>query len=299
MTLDPERSSPMRRPVLSVLIPTYNYAEGLLRILNRLPVAGSPSWEIVVSDDSTTDDVASAIAPLLGHGGIAYSRNVPPLGASANWNALLDRATGDYCLLLHHDEYPATPDFLPALIRELGSDNPPDVLILDCLIADSRSGRTRRHVDGLLRLLVARRFPEYLFTRNVIGPTSAVVARRSLYPRFDGALRWLVDVDAYYRLLRAARAVSLSETAVASIVGRTDSITASLGRDLGELRDRERRYLATKYPALRLLAMTVGTSLGHRAARVLESAAWASYRAASRSLARLPGCQRSDRGERS
>jgi len=42
---------------------------------------------------------------------VIYQRNDPPLGAVANWNGLIELATGRYILLIHHDEYPSQPDF--------------------------------------------------------------------------------------------------------------------------------------------------------------------------------------------
>jgi hypothetical protein len=133
-----------------------------------------------------------------------------------------------------------------------------------------------------IRSLIARRTPDYLFRRNVVGPTSVVVARRSMYPRFDPELTWLIDVDAYYRLFTQARSIRFSGAAtVASVLNRTDSITASLRPDLKKRCRQELAYLARKHPDVRLLSLLSGEKAKARAFRTLETLSWAGFKASS------------------
>ena len=80
-------------PVLSILIPAYNYADGVRRIVQPLLSEGRTDIEIVVHDDSTDDRVEAAIAELAAfHSYLRYTRNVPAKGAVGNWNGLLQNA---------------------------------------------------------------------------------------------------------------------------------------------------------------------------------------------------------------
>jgi glycosyltransferase involved in cell wall biosynthesis len=218
-------------PLLSVLLPAYRYPEGVHRILSLLQPLPFADCELIVLDDSPDDEVEQEVVRWCSATGIqvAYQRNRPALGAAANWNALLDKARGQYCLLLHHDEFPLGDNFVVNLIQELRKEPDVDVIILDCVLIDPRNRRCRRHLPTWLRAFVVNRFPQYLFRRNVIGPTSAMVIRRMLYPRFDERLRWLIDVDVYVRLFRVTKRLRFCpQIRVGSILGRADSITAGL-----------------------------------------------------------------------
>ncbi len=109
-----------RVPILSILIPAFNYPEGVSRILGGLDGHSATGVEILVGDDSSASGVESVAALARGRfEGLSYHRNEPSLGACGNWNDLLARAKGDYCLLLHHDEFPVAASFITDLTAEL------------------------------------------------------------------------------------------------------------------------------------------------------------------------------------
>lgn len=272
----------MPGPLLSVLIPTYDYAEGLDRILRRLHGCPRDRLEVVVSDDSTTDAVqhvvhehASSIELL------RYVRNKPALGACANWNAMLDEARGEYLLLLHHDEYPASTAAVRTLMDELAGE-PADVLILKCLTVRESAARPLRLAHRWLREAVVRKAPSLLYRHNVIGAASNVVARAALYPRFDVRLTWLIDVEMYVSLLRAAARVRFADVEMVSVVRRAGSITTSLGGSLAEVRDRELSLLADEHPNDLVLGWLASEKLTARTARAIEASGWALFRGIDR-----------------
>ena len=118
--------------------------------------------------------------------------------------------------------------------------------MLDCILATSETGRNRRHLPNWLRALVTNSFPRYLFRRNVIGPLSGLVVRRVLYPRFDERLRWLIDVDAYVRLLNLSKPLKpCPQVHICSMIDCSDSITSRLGSAISRLDHEERAYLRT------------------------------------------------------
>lgn len=118
-------------------------------------------------------------------------------------------------------------------------------------------------------------FPQYLFKRNVVGSPSCLIARRALYPRFDERLRWLVDVDVYYRLrIATGHWCVCDELKMGSTIGRKDSITASIKGELKTLDAQERIYLSHKHPQVRFwLTLRVNWILNF-----LEGGAWLSMR---------------------
>jgi len=231
---------------LSILLPAYKYRKGVRRIFSLLQPIPFADCELIVLDDSPDDEVEDEVARWHSETGmqVVYHHNRPALGAASNWNSLLDKARGKYCLLLHHDEFPLSDHFVPDLLQELRKTPDVDVIMLDCLLLNFQNGRCRRHLPTWLRAFVLHRFPQYLFRRNVIGPTSSLVIRRTLYPRFDVRLRWLIDVDVYVRLLKAAKVLKqCPKIQVGSILGRSDSITTGLGASIPQIACEERTYL--------------------------------------------------------
>lgn len=275
-------------PLLSILLPAYRYREGVHRILSLLQPLPVADCELIVLDDSPDDEVEQEVVRWCSATGmqVAYQRNRPALGAAANWNALLGKARGKYCLLLHHDEFPLGGRFVMNLIQELRKDTDVDVIMLDCVLIDPQSGQFRRHLPTWLRAFVVNRFPQYLFRRNVIGPTSALVVRRSLYPRFDERLRWLVDVDVYVRLLKIAKRLRLCpQIQVGSILGRADSLTTSLGSSIRQIEREEQAYLQGIYRTTSLwLGPVRNKTLLRRILRICEAACWYLMRVLTRIL---------------
>lgn len=272
-------------PALSIVIPAFEYADGVRRILRNLSEDCPSSVEILIFDDSFSDGILNVVREWEGAcQEIVYRRNCPSLGASGNWNALLESARGEYCLLMHHDEFPLGTDFVQRALDALRKDPGADVLMMDCVLVGSDGKVARRHVPNVIRSWVVRHAPAYLFRRNVIGPTSALIVRRSLYPKFDDKLRWLIDVDAYFRLRRStARWRICKHLQIGSLLGRGDSITASMGAGISEIQRQEQVYLVQKHPGA---GMWLRADV-NRWAHASEAALWALMRVSTRLYGRI------------
>lgn len=273
---------------LSVLIPAYRYPAGVSRIL-----AGLYPWanraEVLISDDSPDDSVAAAVEDFRQRHAVGNTlrlvHNRPALGAVPNWNALLDAARGTHCWLLHHDEFPIGANFTARLLARLDRADAPDVLLLDCLLTDPNSGRNRRHLPLATRVAVLRHAPGYLLRRNAVGPVSSMVMRRTQTPRFDPALKWLVDVDFYLRLMRqpGLRLAPAHGLAIGSILGRAASITNQLGSETLRLEREERAHLQKRGGAdSAWLVHDQAQNAVSRLVLPLEQAAWGVLRVSQR-----------------
>ena len=233
-------------PILSVLIPAYAYKQGVLRILDALPL-GSPEIEVIVHDDSPNVEIEAAMSEERFRQ-VTYRHNVPPLGAVANWNGLIEAARGRYFALMHHDEYPADSDFAERVLRALKDEPAPDIFLFGLRLRRKGVPYSFRLVPEALRRWLIADAPGYLLKRNFIGPSACLLIRRSIAPRFDPNLVWLVDVDFYLKALERSWIVKQSKTIdIVSETGRAESITRSLSPDLGEIALRERRELVDKH----------------------------------------------------
>lgn len=274
--------------LLSILIPSYRYAEGVDRILGNIcPVPDDV--EVLIFDDSPESDVAAvahryqAVAPQIIY---RHNKNAlgKALGAATNWNALLDHASGQYVMLMHHDEMPASPSFLSRIRDCLNTRKAPDVLLLDLLLLDHDLSKMRRHVPVWLRNVILKHAPGYLFRRNVIGPTACLVMRREVAPRFDTQLVWLIDVDFYYRLIsKKLHWVTTRQASVGSVQRESGSITASISGQVKALNVSERNYLAKFHVGARIwLASPFWAPV-----RWFEAIVWAVFRGFTFAIDRL------------
>ena len=238
-----------KKLLLSVLIPTYNYPIGVERILSKLSSEYSEDIEIIVFDDSSDNEVHNVCTAYKdAFYSFIYKHNDPAMGAVVNWNSLLDEAQGEYCLLLHHDEFPLGDNFVNKVADALSINAAIDVLIMDLVLVDINTGFIRQHAPGWLRNLSAKYFPEYLFRRNIIGPVSTLIVRRGVFPRFNEKLQWLVDVELYVRLFTQGITIkTAANILIGSAPDKNHSITASLGNEVFRIKQRELEYLRDLY----------------------------------------------------
>ncbi len=279
------------RPVLSILIPAYNYALGVRRIVAPLLAEGRTDIEILVRDDSSDDEVEVTVRKLTGsHACLRYVRNSPPLGAVHNWNSLLQSAQGRYVILIHHDDFPLSETFASDVVAELKRHDWPDALVLSCLAYDVTRKKIKPCVCNQLRLFIGRHCPAYLFRRNVIGPPSVLVVRRDLFEGYDPALKWLVDVEAYFRFLTAqSRRLAFSPLMMASSTGLSSSISGKIGSRVKETTDTELVFLEAKYPQESCWAPLQGKTLLGQCLLALEQPLWLAIRAAGALCSALRG----------
>lgn len=101
----------MDKMKISVIIPTYNNVALFERAVESVLCQTLKPHEIIVTDDSSTDEV-ERLCKTIGSPLIKYNHNKPGLGAVKNWNNGLSKATGDWIIVLHHDEEFSTTDYL-------------------------------------------------------------------------------------------------------------------------------------------------------------------------------------------
>jgi len=239
-----------KKPLLSILIPTYNHVIGIKRILYFFNDLSNNDIEILIYDNSPNKDTSHFMDdwnnnhPYID---ITYKLNRPATSPADNWNNLITNAKGEYCLLLHNGEFPNKLDFFSRLLEEL-DEFKPDIALMNCILLDMQKEEAYLHVPIWVKSLVIKFYPSFLFQRNVIGPTACLVIKKNLYANFDQYLQWLLDVDSYYRsLLKSKNIVFFKGLEIISIMDKSDTLTAQVRPNLNEIEDSEKRYLLTKY----------------------------------------------------
>lgn len=87
----------------SVLIPTRNRLEYLRYAVESVLRQGYDSWELIISDNCSDEDVGEFVSSLRDPR-ILYARTERPLPVTDNWNLALSRSSGDYVVMLGDDD---------------------------------------------------------------------------------------------------------------------------------------------------------------------------------------------------
>jgi glycosyltransferase involved in cell wall biosynthesis len=88
---------------ISVLLPTRDRLELLRHAVASVRRIDDPDWEVVISDNCSSGDVAGYVASLDDER-IRYLRTPELLSVTENWNNVLDNSTGDYVVMLGDDD---------------------------------------------------------------------------------------------------------------------------------------------------------------------------------------------------
>lgn len=94
------------KPLICVIMPAYNtpeefFVDAVESVVNQT----YNKWELIIADASTDDNVYKLANKYENENRIKYVRLNDNLGISANTNAGISHATGDYITLLDHDDF--------------------------------------------------------------------------------------------------------------------------------------------------------------------------------------------------
>lgn len=231
-------------PVLSIVMPTYNYTEGpknLLELIDKY--IDTNKVEIIISDDSTDDSIYTLSA---NYSFVKYQKHIRTPNPIDNWNSGVRLATGRYVLLLHHDEQFIDQHSIIELISVLSRNNA-ELHVLRCLINLDNEIRSLS-VHKLLFQKFFLHFPISLFILNWIGSPSILVFKNRYESNcWDRELSYLVDVDFYYRMIKSGLLINFIENVTIVSNVRSESITASIYSKIEGIYTKEINYINKKY----------------------------------------------------
>jgi glycosyltransferase involved in cell wall biosynthesis len=101
------------RPFFSIIIPTYDRAAMLPRVLGSVARQDHPSWEAVVADDGSNDDTAGVVRAF-GDARVRYLRHAVNRGVCAARNTAIAASRGRWMVMLDSDF-----ELLPGALRTL------------------------------------------------------------------------------------------------------------------------------------------------------------------------------------
>ena len=189
-------------PRVSICIPAYEEASLLVRTIESVFEQTFGDFEVIVTDDSASPAIEVALNPWLSDARLRYVRNVERLGSPENWNKAVALAEGALIKVLHHDDWFSGDDSLQQYVALMDNEPNASLGFSGAFARDSSERLLFRHAPSEEQIAALRQDPRCLFFANFIGAPSATIFRRMAGFRFDINLKWLVDAEAYIRILR-------------------------------------------------------------------------------------------------
>ena len=206
----------------SIIIPTYNQLPLLKRALESVLHQQGADYEVIVTDDSNNEDILTHIQST-DNQLIKYFHHKSTGRAADNWNFGLSKAEVQYVIVMHHDEAMSSSNHLSMMAQALSDA---DVAIADVEVMTGGK-QSSRWLSHLTRKLCCKH-PEWLFLQNAIGPTACIAFKRDQLQPFNPDLKWLVDIEWYYRLLKDKRVSICNTCKVQSTHGHAGQISQQL-----------------------------------------------------------------------
>lgn len=238
----------MNDPDLSILIPSYNYSEGIRRLLyNSDLVNYLNKIEILVYDNSTTNNVEKLIEKFntINNNNIIYRKilNTTPV---QNWNSLINDSKGEYYILIHHDEFFFDKNFFKNFFSFDFKNY--DLILFNCKIIKNRF--VCNHFPARIsKYLISK--SETILNINFLGPTGVFCIKKNKKSFFDTNLKWLVDIENYFRIIKNTNSIFFHKNSIGSTIDYSGSITKSISEEIKSLKISERNYITKKHPDIK------------------------------------------------
>jgi len=205
-----------RRPEFSVCIPAYNDLDAFTRCIASVLRQKDIVLECVVNDDSTNSEIAEYVGTVP-DARVVYRRNEQRLGPVCNWNAALQRATGECLTLLHQDDWYRSEETLKK-IYDIFQKQEADVLF--CGRALYQDGKCLGEYPMSLEKVrgFRKRFPGRTLVVNTLGhPGVAFFHQRRQDLLYDTALVYFSDTEYYARLIHSSKKIAVCEEALVAV----------------------------------------------------------------------------------
>jgi glycosyltransferase involved in cell wall biosynthesis len=221
---------------VSICIPAYKLPDCLSRALESIAIQSFKDYEVIITDDTPDDSVKQAVEKFLKISPIKYYKNEIIQGSPGNWNAAVSKASGEYIKILHHDDWFVSKDSLSKFV-DLLDKNPGADFGFCSFYNIKQSGEKELHLPAEADLKKLLKKPEFIYPKNFIGPPSAVIYRKAASLDYDKKLKWVVDLDFYYRILKNNPKFAFCQDSLVNITsGSADQVTfASLNNKRVEI----------------------------------------------------------------
>jgi glycosyltransferase involved in cell wall biosynthesis len=214
-------------PKVSVVIPAYNRAAVLIRVINSVLTQTFADYEILVIDDASTDNTSEVIKTFTDER-IVYLRHSANKGGAAARNTGIERSRGELIAFLDSDDQ-WSPDKLKKQVELFERADQNCGVIYTAL-------KVIYETDGTSEILPAEHrgsFMNELLIANYVRTLSSAVVRRKyldVIGGFDPELKSCQDWDLYLRLMKHCTFECINEPLTIYYVNKQDPSRISNAR---------------------------------------------------------------------
>jgi len=210
----------------SILIPCYNFPIGLKKILEKLSKNKIYIKEVLITNNHFNNQINKIYHDYkrILNIKIVKQGNYQNINYINSWNQLIQNASGNYFILNHDDEFFLTNKFLLKLNNKITTSNRPDVII-NKLYIESKNGNISSFFPNHFKKIVTKYNLNFILQKNILGPISTFVFKNNYNikrVKFNSRLKWLVDVDYYYKILKKNKFV-FSNLSIMSVYKKNSS----------------------------------------------------------------------------
>lgn len=225
-----------KTPLISVVIPAYNYGKTLSRAAESVLRQLDEHAELIIIDDGSTDDTPGVVAALeQAYPGQFRGLRQDNAGLAAVRNRGIDEARGTYLVFLDADDE-MVDGALSLLLRHI-AENPDSRLIIGGHISVYANGRRNEHAPDPLPATPVERVRGYLLEKTLGVSNGACAMHREVFGpgRYPERFRNAEDIPVFAQVF-AAYPCTLLHSPLALIYKHDDSLRHNLsyGMQIGE-----------------------------------------------------------------
>jgi len=218
----------MATPKVSICVPTYNQTLYLEKNLNSIAIQTFQDYEIIVSDDSSTDDVLNLVSRFetTFKDKLKYFRNNPPKGTPENWNESIRKAKGEYIKIMHHDEWFADENSLETFVSTIELNNA-DFVFSAVNVLIEKENKEWVLQPTILEVNDILANPVNLLLGNILGAPSSTIYQKDIVLVFDKTLKYVVDFEFYIRVIqKGKKVVYINSPIINSVSNASHNVSA-------------------------------------------------------------------------
>lgn len=219
-------------PKVSICIPTYNNLEAFKRCLDSVLMQSYKDYEVVVTDDSSNEEIKNYLNENSNLENIFYFKNKKALGSPENWNKAIRQSKGEYIKILHHDDWFTNKQSLEIFVKLLEENPKSNIAFVASKNIDLQSNAVINYNrPSEEKIEQIKKKPISLLNGNFIGGPSATIFRNNESLSFDINTIWYVDIDFYIQILSRNNELAYSEIDAISIGISATQITKNVEND--------------------------------------------------------------------
>lgn len=191
-------------PIISICIPTYNYAKYIAQCIESVISQTYKDFEIIIVDNCSIDNTEEIVKSyILNCNKIKYFRNAENIGMAANWNRCLELASGEYVKILCADDL-LMPQCIQKAMDVLNENKNIVLLATSRLLVDENlsSSKSLQYSNSSKLEYGCNVIKKCLIHGNQIGePSSVVFKRESSLRGFSSKYAQLTDLEMWFYIL--------------------------------------------------------------------------------------------------